>query len=802
MTLIRLALATAVVLAPGAAVARALGLRGAAATLAWAFGALFAALGVTILVEGSLTLTLVLLLGIGVAALLIGYQAPRPERIPGRGWVFLAGVVLGIALWHVAGEIGGDGFFHLARVRKLEAFDSLSLGAVNEFADGGLHPGYAFPLWHAFLALVARVAFVDPSEVVLHEASVLAPLALVVAYEAGWALFRRVGPAVAVVCAAVGITALAPAGGGAYTALGLPATASRQLLVPAALALALTACVPGTQGRFGSLAALASAAAAGLALAVVHPTYAIFLWLPFVGFLVVRTLVARHEAKRIAAALAALVVPAAAYLAWLTPVVRATASHAPGRDELARAFARYQGQLDVFSDERYRLAPEVFGRSGAVAVAALLSIPLAGLALRRRWAAYVLGGSLAVLAVTLVPLLFVPFSDLVSLSQSRRAAGFLPYAFAFAGGLVVLARLTRWAVLPLALAAGIVLQLAYPGDFGYRLQDGGPALATWIAVVGGAAALALGLWRRPALENRGGIVGIAAVLFVVPSPYTRPGTGARPTRGRRIPLTPGLTEALRELPDGDVVFSDLETSYRIAAAAPVYVAAAPPSHVADTTKNRPYERRLDTIDVLRRRRPRDPAALRRRLARRRPRPLRPPRGASRRVPRRALHALPPAVARVTRAPFRRRSFWVGSTEPREALETAHQHQVEPLVRPSPLRARRCSDLVRDDRARSLFRLRGHPAESRGRPGCRARDPVDGRRVDGEPGRSRPHDHDGRRPVGDGPVLAANRPAHPPRQAEPARHRALRRHVRALHPRGPRGDESRATARGRSPASPS
>ena len=232
MTLIRLALATAVVLAPGAAIARALGLRGAAATLAWAFGALFAALGVTILIEGSLTLTLVLLLGIGVAALLIGYQAPRPERIPGRGWVFLAGVALGIALWHVAGEIGGDGFFHLARVRKLEAFDSLSLGAVNEFADGGLHPGYAFPLWHAFLALVARVAFVDPSEVVLHEASVLAPLALLVAYEAGWALFRRVGPAVAVVCAAVGITALAPAGGGAYTALG-PA---RDRLAPAARA--------------------------------------------------------------------------------------------------------------------------------------------------------------------------------------------------------------------------------------------------------------------------------------------------------------------------------------------------------------------------------------------------------------------------------------------------------------------------------------------------------------------------------------------------------------------------------------
>ena len=599
MTLIRLALATAVVLAPGAAIARALGLRGAAPTLAWAFGALFAALGITFLVGASLTLTLMLLLGVGVAALLIGHRAPRPERIPGRGWVFLAGALLGLALWHVAGEIGGDGLFHLARVRKLEAFDSLSLGAVNEFADGGLHPGYAFPLWHAFLALVARVAFLDPADVVLHEASVLAPLALLVAYEAGWALFRRVGPAVAVVCAAVGLTAFAPAGGGAYTALALPATASRQLLVPAALALALAACVETTQGRFRSRALLASAGAAGLVLAVVHPTYAIFLWLPFGGFLVVRTLVARHEARSIAAALAALVVPAVAYIAWLTPVVRATVSHAPGRDELLRAFERYEGQLDVFSEERYRLAPDVFGRSGAIAVAALLSIPLAGLALRRRWAAYVVGGSLAVLAVALTPRLFVPFSDLVSLSQSRRAAGFLPFAFAFAGGLCVLARLTRLAFLPLVLAAGIVLQLAYPGDFGYRLHEGGPALATWIAVVGGAAGLVVGLWKKPALEYRGRIVGVAAVLFVLPVALHAAWNWSPSAARSPSPLTPGLVEALREqVPEGDVVYSDLETSYRIAAAAPVYIAAAPPSHVADTTKNRPYERRLDNIEFF------------------------------------------------------------------------------------------------------------------------------------------------------------------------------------------------------------
>jgi hypothetical protein len=58
-------------------------------------------------------------------------------------------------------------------------------------------------------------------------------------------------------------------------------------------------------------------------------------------------------------------------------------------------------------------------------------------------------------------------------------------------------------------------------------------------------------------------------------------------------LTPGLLHALRsQVPERAVVFSDLETSYRIAAFAPVYVAGAPPAHVADTTANRPYSRRF------------------------------------------------------------------------------------------------------------------------------------------------------------------------------------------------------------------
>src|SRR5207237_4339477 len=91
---------------------------------------------------------------------------------------------------------------------------------------------------------------------------------------------------------------------------------------------------------------------------------------------------------------------------------------------------------------------------------------------RRRWSSFVLGGTVAILALMLVPTLFVRFSELVSLSQSRRAAGFIPFAFAFAGGLLLLA---RWRlVLPAALAAGIALQLLWPGDFAYGPPERGP----------------------------------------------------------------------------------------------------------------------------------------------------------------------------------------------------------------------------------------------------------------------------------------------------------------------------------------
>ena len=279
---LRLAVGTAVVLAPGAGVARALGQRTRAAALAWTLAALFVAWAVVFTVHGSIRLAAGVLAVVWLVAWsAFGSRRFRRERgarsEPGsraRGVVWLGGVVLGWLLWHVEGPVTGDGPFHEARVRKLVAMGNLHLRTVDEFKDGGLHPGYAFPLWHGFLALVAWVSHLDPGTVVRHEPSLLAPLACVLAWESGVAVFGSAWAGVSVLFASLAVFCFGPGHGGSFATLALPGTSSRQLLVPAALVL-----------FFGwvekrSPAALAGTAAIFGALALVHPTYALFLLLP------------------------------------------------------------------------------------------------------------------------------------------------------------------------------------------------------------------------------------------------------------------------------------------------------------------------------------------------------------------------------------------------------------------------------------------------------------------------------------------------------------------------------------------
>jgi hypothetical protein len=260
---------------------------------------------------------------------------------------------------------------------------------------------------------------------------------------------------------------------------------------------------------------------------------------------------------------------------------------------LRTSLVRYAQELHVDSLNRYALRPEVVSRAGAVVVAALAAVPLAALAARQRWAAFVLGGTLAILGIELLVWVFPHFADAVSVSQARRAAGFVPFAFALAGGASVLTALLGPLVLPVGLGAGIALQLAYPGDFGPGLTKGGPAWATWVAAIGGLAALVVGLLLRRRIDARNWFVAGAVVLFCIPVAVHGLGDWSPAAASDRYALTPGLLNALRrDVPKRAIVFSDLETSYRIEGFAPVYVAAAPPAHVADTSANAPYRRRL------------------------------------------------------------------------------------------------------------------------------------------------------------------------------------------------------------------
>jgi len=589
---LRLAFATVVVLLPGFLIARALGQRTVSAGLAWAFLALFAAWAVVFAVHGTIRLAAAILTGIGLAAGIVAMRglvrphAPEPDGPDPVSWgrraVGLAGVVFGLVLWHVEGVVTGDALFHEARVRKLVELDHLHLRSVDELVHGGLHPGYAFPLWHGFLALVTKVSGLDPAVVIHREASVLVPIAFLVAWEAGYAVFHSVSGGVAVLAASVALYCLAAGHGGAYVSLALPATASRQILVLAAFALFFTY---AESGRIADLGALAAAFGA---IGLVHPTYALFALIPLGAYSLIRW----REWRRSGLALAAAVVPVGIAVLWLRPVIDETLSVNPSDRLQAATLAKYGGELVVYSVHKFRLAAEVPGRTGAVAVAALALVPLAGFAAKRRWGAFVLGGAVAILALMLVPELFTPFSNAVSLSQSRRAAGFIPFAFAFAGGLALLAR-TVW-VLPFALAAGIVLERKWPGDFAYGLRQGGPGIVTWFALVGGAIALVVGLVaarNRP--RERYGLGALAALLFVLPvavhgfrqwSPLNTTDAHA---------LSPALLAQVQKLPKGAVVIADPETSYRIAAEAPVYLVAAPIAHVANTKANDPGKRVAD-----------------------------------------------------------------------------------------------------------------------------------------------------------------------------------------------------------------
>ena len=201
--------------------------------------------------------------------------------------------------------------------------------------------------------------------------ALLVPLAFVVSYAAGRALFRSVWGGIAGLVAQFALIGLAPEHTGTLRSLSQPGVAARQLLVPALLALVFT------YMRDRKVALIGAMGAGAVALALIHPTYAVFLCVPLAGFLVARVLMAGKDVKALSASLVTLLLPSAAVAFFILPIVKKTASYETSTYDLHRGLAKYAGQIDYYSDRSFRLAPELFSRSGAVAVAGLVCIPLA-----------------------------------------------------------------------------------------------------------------------------------------------------------------------------------------------------------------------------------------------------------------------------------------------------------------------------------------------------------------------------------------------------------------------------------------
>jgi hypothetical protein len=588
---LRMAAALACLLVPGAIVSRALGLSGLAPAFTWSLATLAVGMMVMFAVHGSIWLAFGVMVVASACAAPFALRRPPPRIAAWSVAILGLGLVVGIAFWWVA-AFGGDAFFHLARVRKLVDFNSISLRSLDEYKDGGLHPGYAFPLWHGALAIVSKLSGADPTQVVLHGPTVLMPLSFLLTYEAGVALFRSHWAGLATLLGSFTLLGLAPGHGGSYVSLSLAANASRMLVLPALLALVFL------YVRSPSWQLLVSVSAAAGAMTLIHPPHSALVLIVLAGFLAVRALVSRQEVGAIAIAIAAVAIPTAAVAVWLLPIVRETVAHDPGAAEVHRAFGNYRHELDIFGLHRYRLKPDVFGRGGIAAVAALALLPFAVFARRRLWASFVLGGMLAAFAVTLLPFVFPHFADVVSISQARRLAGFAPKAFALTGAALVLAGLLRWAVLPVALGAGIALQLIVPGDFGrpFGHGHGGPGWLTWFAFAAGVVAVLLavfgGRWL-PSLEDDGPLAAFAVLLFLLPVAvhgFSR----WSPPASARDQLPPALVHALGErLPQRAVVFTDQLTGYELAAFLPVYVNSTPPIHSSATRANHPARRVQD-----------------------------------------------------------------------------------------------------------------------------------------------------------------------------------------------------------------
>ena len=425
----------------------------------------------------------------------------------GHGAVLAFGVVLGLLLWHVAGVVTGDGLFHLARVRKLVELGDLHLRTVDEFSGRRAPPRLRLPAL-ARLPGARREALrarpgrrPEPRGVAARAARVPGRL------RGGRRRFGSAAAGLAVLAASLALYCFAAGHGGSYVSLALPgdgvAAAARAGRVRALLHLASRRGAGPTRPRSPPRSARSRSCT--------RPTRSS----RWSRSRALRARAAAPSGAASAVALAAAVVPTLLALLWLRPLVDETLSHNPSAAEKrARARATTPSELVVCSRaplpaRRRGGRPYRRGRgrrARARAARRARGPPALGRVRARRDGldarADARAGALHPLLGRRLALAVAPRGRLrpVRVRVRRRARAARPLGAARAARA---RRRDRRSSTPGRATSATASATA------------GPAVVTWFAFVGGAAALVLGLVLRARRRRASGYVlgALAAVAL-------------------------------------------------------------------------------------------------------------------------------------------------------------------------------------------------------------------------------------------------------------------------------------------------
>ena len=470
-----------VLILPGAVILRLLGWPASPAAAlpacaAWSVTALAPGFVLMLATGGGVPVIILWLLGVVGAGLLIGRGRPvaMDLRLTPTFFWFAAGVAGFAALmWIGSWNNVGDAVEHIARMRKITDLDPAAhhldqLGLLPP--DTGLHPGYAFPLWHATGAAIVWLTGLDETVMFRFWPTALIPFVAAAVYNAGRQMFGCRAAGLATCIGYLGAFAF-PIGVGYFSQISYPGYICIFLFWPLIIDRTFT------YMREGGREPIWTAAASSFVVSAAHPSYAPFMILLLGAFLVARFIMARDrtdDLRRLAVMLGAVTVPFLLFLVWLFPAADSSASTVSKAGEHFVSLVNMDGSLvSMKADWLTRAARSSSRRSVHPDRCCRRpdSVP----------AAFIAGTSAAVILISIVPYFFTPFAHVMSISQGRRFAFYLPFAFALTAApssspaslVRSRRRASRGALAPPRLARGLQVHAARPRARLARVGRGG-----------------------------------------------------------------------------------------------------------------------------------------------------------------------------------------------------------------------------------------------------------------------------------------------------------------------------------------